>query len=821
MDNRTRAQLLRIMMAICIVTLLAITLGAVISQFLPKDPTPGETPGDSVHFCTPGVAVRENEVQATCKVAGRYDEVTYCTECNEETSRVRKTIPKLKTHTPGASVKENEIPATCISGGSYDLVVYCSVCKEAEISRTHKTTEPGDTHSEKTVIENLIEPTCKEGGSYDEVVYCSDCGIEISRTTVETDKTEEHVPATQVKENEVAATCKAGGSYDLVTYCSVCELELDRATQIVPIQKHRYGRDGICAICGDKASIELQFVSNGDGTCYVAGLGVCTDTEIFIPERSPIGDLVVGIGESAFDDCKSITAVTIPVTVKSIGGYAFRGCTDLTKVYYFGTIAEWCAISFCSYSNPLSYGAELYIRDQKVNDLVIPASVTHINDYAFYNCGSLTSVSFEEYSQIMSIGSYAFRNCKNLTSVEFPDGCSLSSIGKSAFYGCSSLESITIPAGVRRIDENTFYGCTSLVGIGFAEGSMLESIGDSAFWGCKSLESILLPEGIESIGDKAFCGCASLTSISLPGSITEIGKDAFYGCAGLAYNSDESAYYLGNESNPYLALIKVKDSFITSCTINAETRIICNGAFSECRGLEKIVIPEKVVSIGEGAFYNCMGLTELEFAQGGCLTTIGESAFYGCKSLKKVVLPESVKLVGHEAFYGCSSLESVTIPAGVVSIGGSAFYGCMAIESVYYTGNIEGWCGIAFSNYAANPLCYTADLYFGDALVTDVVIPDGVTEIGDYAFIGCESIKSIAIPESVTEIGEKAFYRCPNLTIYCAAQSKPDSWGSSWNPDSLPVIWGHVIEEDGEQGGSQDGEQSGSQDGEQSGEQNG
>jgi len=195
------------------------------------------------------------------------------------------------------------------------------------------------------------------------------------------------------------------------------------------------------------------------------------------------------------------------------------------------------------------------------------------------------------------------------------------------------------------------------------------------------------------------------------------------------------------------------------------------------------------------------------------VTVIVNGNTYIIKRGVEVLVPESVKLVGHEAFYGCSSLESVTIPAGVVSIGGSAFYGCMAIESVYYTGNIEGWCGIAFSNYAANPLCYTADLYFGDELVTDVVIPGGVTGIGDYAFIGCESIKSIAIPESVTEIGEKAFYRCPNLTIYCAAQSKPDSWGSSWNPDSLPVIWGHVIEEDGEQ----DGEQSGSQDGEQNG----
>ena len=338
MDNRTKKQLLQILMIICIVTLMAITVGAVISQFLP-DSTPGETPGDTpgdTHICVPGVSVKENEIKATCKMSGRYDEVIYCVECGEEMSRISKTSPKLKTHTKASPVKENEIKATCSAGGSYDLVVYCSVCK-IEISRTAETTEiDPNAHTPETVIENVVEATCSDGGSYDEVSYCSGCSIELGRTTVETEKNGIHTPAEAVVENEIAATCKNTGSYDLVIYCSVCGEELGRTAKTSPVEKHRFGRDGICAICGDKASADLQYVSNGDGTCYIAGIGACTDTEIVIPKRSPSGDLIIAIAESAFEDCDKIVSIAIPEDVTSIGGYAFKGCTGLTQIRLAG-----------------------------------------------------------------------------------------------------------------------------------------------------------------------------------------------------------------------------------------------------------------------------------------------------------------------------------------------------------------------------------------------------------------------------------------------------------------------------------------------------
>ncbi len=130
---------------------------------------------------TAGEVVKENEIEAGCETEGSYDEVVYCSVCDEEISREHKTISALG-HTAGEVVKENEIEASCETEGSYDEVVYCSVCDE-EISREHKTISAlGHTASE-AVKENIIEATCETEGSYDEVVYCSVCNKEIDRST--------------------------------------------------------------------------------------------------------------------------------------------------------------------------------------------------------------------------------------------------------------------------------------------------------------------------------------------------------------------------------------------------------------------------------------------------------------------------------------------------------------------------------------------------------------------------------------------------------------------------------------------------------------
>ncbi len=140
-------------------------------------------------------------------------------------------------------------------------------------------------------------------------------------------------------------------------------------------------------------------------------------------------------------------------------------------------------------------------------------------------------------------------------------------------------------------------------------------------------------------------------------------------------------------------------------------------------------------------------------------------AFFECTELTSVTIPDGVTSIGEYAFSGCSALTSVTIGNGVTYIDSDAFLDCNALSAVYIS-DLEAWCKITFyfngwgSTFSSNPLAFANHLYLNDKEIKDLVIPDGVTEIKDYAFFGCSAIKSVSIPSSVTSIGYRAFYGC-------------------------------------------------------------
>ena len=191
------------------------------------------------------------------------------------------------------------------------------------------------------------------------------------------------------------------------------------------------------------------------------------------------------------------------------------------------------------------------------------------------------------------------------------------------------------------------------------------------------------------------------------------------------------------------------------------------------------------------------------------------------EEVTEIVIPETITKIGDYQFCVFDNVTIITISNSVTSIGYWPFEDCNNLENVYYKGTIEDWCKISFSSGDSNPMTYASHIYMLNENseyeeVTEIVIPETITEIGEYqfcdfksitsitipnsvisigksAFRNCSSLTSIEIPNSVTYIGWDAFIGCSNLTIYCEADSEPNGWDFFWNCDHRPVVCGYKI----------------------------
>ena len=451
-----------------------------------------------------------------------------------------------------------------------------------------------------------------------------------------------------------------------------------------------------------------------------------------------ICDDVTSIGGYAFYDCKMLRGLTIPDGLTSIGGYAFGNCIGLTNVAIPNSVTN--------IGNYAFYGCS------GLTSVTIPNGIADIGAYMFYGCSGLTNVTIPD--SVTSIGGYAFRGCSALSSVRIPSG--VTSIGSYAFSGCSGLTDVTIPDGVTNIWNNAFEGCSGIVNVNIPDGVM--SIGDNAFYGCSSIVSIeisqyvcarqlssvfpsayqaitniVIVDGVTSIGSSAFENCSGLTSVTMPESVMSIGAHAFEGCGGLV-----------------------------DMTISDGVTNIGDYAFADCNGLVGVTIPNGVRRIGSYAFYNCKNLTGTMAIPDG-VESIEDLTFCNCIGLTGIAIPNSVTNIGISAFRGCKSLPDVAIPRSVTRIGATAFWGCGGLRSVNVT-DIAAWCNIVFGNTYANPLRYARNLYLNGSPITDLTIPDGVTNIGSNSFHNCTNLLNVTIPSGVREIGSYSFYGCSGLT---------------------------------------------------------
>ncbi len=279
-----------------------------------------------------------------------------------------------------------------------------------------------------------------------------------------------------------------------------------------------------------------------------------------------IPNTVTSIGNSAFQGCTGLTSVAIPSSVTSIGNGAFNYCENLASVH-IADLENWCKISFTGDAFD-SNGHFLYINGNKIEDLVIPNSITSIGDCAFSYCYGFKSVTIP--NSVTSIGNSAFKST-GLISVTIPN--SVTSLGYYAFRDCRALTSVKI-------------------------GDSVISIGDGAFQNCTGLTTVDIPNSVTSIGDGAFSGCTGLTSVTIPNSVTYIGDGAFSGCT--CFSVENGIRYVG----PYLLEVEDKDQ--SSYIIKDGTRTIGSSAFGGCNNFTSVTIPNSVTYIGWQAFSCCI-----------------------------------------------------------------------------------------------------------------------------------------------------------------------------------------------------------------------
>ena len=444
----------------------------------------------------------------------------------------------------------------------------------------------------------------------------------------------------------------------------------------------------------------LAFTSNGDGTCYVSGIGTYKKTNLIaIPATSPEGDTVTGIGEDAFEN-HLFSAVIIPDTVTSIGDSAFCDCRGLEEV----TIPE----------GVTSIGFWAFDRCYSLWSANIPDGVDTIDVSTFKECVNLSQISIGKDVKYVSEG--AFEGCVSLTDISLPEG--VTTIGFSAFSNCKSLTNINIPDSVARVETSAFSGCVSLTFNEYGNGCYLGNpnnlyvvlvkakhtyissvdipsntkiILGGAFEGCSSLASVSIPDGITEIKMGLFEGCSSLTSVEIPDSVTAIEGYAFRGCTSL-----------------------------TSVSIPDGVKSIGAYTFKGCSSLRSVNIPSGVTSIQDQTFISC-GLSSISLPDG--ITSIGEHAFGFCTSLKSIIIPDNVKFISNGAFKDCRNLSSVTIGKSVTYIGSDAFRGCGSLSTINFTGTVEQWKAISLGrdwniDWGESPAVPATEVKCSDGTVT-------------------------------------------------------------------------------------------------------
>lgn len=558
----------------------------------------------------------------------------------------------------------------------------------------------------------------------------------------------------------------------------------------------------------------------------VQSIGECafmncdTLTELIMPDGLQV------IGEFAFWGCYNLSEITIPARVTEIAEGTFMGCRSLAKVTFLGRVTSIGNDAFYGTrslkhidlpDSLTSLGSGAFGQSHRdgetdrsggLEEIVLPAGLTKIEEDTFNSCYDMRSVHF--LGKVTSIGDGAFCYTSSLLGIDLPE--SVCSIGKKAFSG-SGLQKILLPKDCVDVEPDAFAssaleafevdpGNTAFQagedGVLYSrDGKQLVlypssrqeaaytvrpgtvEIGAYAFYGVRNLEHIILPDSLREIGDYAFAEqpklkevvlpegledissnntfyhCDSLTELSLPSTLRDISGSSVFSCIGITELVLPDG--LQDISGDYIfSSCKKLNKVLFSSAIK---KISGNHIFSFCDALSSLELPKDLELISGSWNFACTSIEKLTLPV--MLQEIqGEDNFYACEKLSEVVLPAGLRILGDGSFGSCTSLEKIQLPASLIKLNSGTFSGCSELKHIEIPEKVTS---IGSSCFA------------GSENLTELELPVELQAIGASCFAGCNGLEAINLPVGLQSIGSYAF-ACTGITELSVPQTVT-SWG--------------------------------------------
>ena len=467
----------------------------------------------------------------------------------------------------------------------------------------------------------------------------------------------------------------------------------------------------------------------------------CDLSEIVFPEG------VKTIHYKCLVDCDKLMKVTMPSTVETVEYDFLSDCGSVTDVYFNANctnVSNSGLITDCGdFTNPIMtvhLGENVttvparFIERCSIREFVYPEGIQIIHHKSLINCSALETVVIP--STVKQLDYPVVSNCDNLQKVEY-NAVDAVNVDESSYLIYSSGDAdgmeVCFAENIQSLPNRLIYDCSVRE---FTFPGSITHIPERAFYKCEDLTVVTIPQNIVTIGDEAFSDATGLREIyfnAVAMNDLDNGNGVF---ADAGKNGAGITVVVGKEVTRIpAALFCPYSSFnddpkITSFqfTTDGACTSIGESAFAYCESLTAIKLPASIDSVQANAFYNCVGLTDVNL---GSVTTIGNAAFGNCESLRNIVIPSSVTILGEGAFNDCTALCDVTIGGGLTTIPRKTFKGCTGL--------------------------------------TWIAIPDNITDIGYSAFYGCTNLTEIALQDGIQNIDSNAFAECDSLAsiIYC------------------------------------------------------